>query len=188
MRAEPMHVRVLAGELPSELPAWRGKVNTLPVPGVPADGVEWEIEEGFHVDAFDPSGVGLVIDVPKYTGSRYIAARIANPDASVLCSARVAGFDAYYSLDGVYHEIRRHDDGTRVVLNRLSCFDLPQGVVLRMKTQSGVCYDDGSADLDLTSEDMNEIGDFYYRFFVPPDLTNPCQFLHVIWNGKEIAQ
>ena len=188
MRAGPMLVRVLAGELPSELPAWKGKVNTLPVPGVSADGVEWTIEDGFHVDAFDPSGAGLAIDVPRYSGSRAIAARIANPDASVLCSSRVAGFDVGYTLDGIYHANEILDDGTAVVVNRISGFDLPDGIILRMKTQSGVCYEDGTADLDLSPDDFDETGDLYYRFFVPPGLTNPCQFLHILWNGKEIAQ
>ena len=188
MRAGPMLVRVLAGTLPAELPAWKGKVNTLPIPGVSAEGVEWSIEDGFHVDAFDPSGAGLTIDVPKYSGGRAVAARIANPDASVLCSSRVAGFDVGYTLDGIYHANEILDDGTAVVVNRISGFDLPDGIILRMKTQSGVCYEDGTADLDLSPDDFDETGDLYYRFFVPPGLTNPCQFLHILWNGKEIAQ
>ena len=71
--------------------------------------------------------------------------------------------------------------------NRISAFDLPPSVELRMTGNSGVCYEDGAGKLSLYSHDFDETGDCVYRFLVPTSLKHPCQFIHVFVEGKEIA-
>ena len=190
LRNAPMTVTVIAGTMPDHLPAWKGKISSLVLPELPRDGVSFRVDDDLGFDLSDAAGGGvrLALDCPVYQGARTVAVRIDNPDASVLCSSPVAGFTAYYTLDGVYHAIRRQADGTLVVLNRISGFDIPSDVVLKMRTQSGVCFADGSGELVISASSFNEIGDCYYRFFVPPEVTNPCQFLQAVWNERGIAQ
>ena len=190
LRNAPMTVTAIAGTMPDHLPAWKGKISSLVLPELPRDGVSFRVDDDLGFDVSDAAGGGvrLALDCPVYQGARTVAVRIDNPDASVLCSSPVAGFTAYYTLDGVYHAIRRQADGTLVVLNRISGFDIPSDVVLKMRTQSGVCFADGSGELVISASSFNEIGDCYYRFFVPPEVTNPCQFLQAVWNERGIAQ
>ena len=82
----------------------------------------------------------------------------------------------------------RIDEDTVVVRNRLSVFDLPDGVELRMTGNSGICFEDGSGKLILTSNDFDDAGDCIYHFLVPAGVSNPCQFLQAYFNGKEFAQ
>ena len=186
----PWSVTAIAGTMPDHLPAWKGKISSLVLPELPRDGVSFWVDDDLGFDVSDAAGGGvrLALDCPVYQGARTVAVRIGNPDASVLCSSPVAGFTAYYTLDGVYHAIRRQADGTLVVLNRISGFDIPSDVVLKMRTQSGVCFADGSGELVISASGFNEIGDCYYRFFVPPEVTNPCQFLQSVWKERGIAQ
>ena len=74
-----------------------------------------------------------------------LAAYVGNPDASVLDSVRLSGFGVSYTTDGVYHASEVLPDGTSVVVNRVSAFDLPPGVSFAMRSQSGVCFEDGAA-------------------------------------------
>lgn len=172
------------------MPVWRGKVNTVRFPGMPVsapppvtDGAAWLVsrtEEG--------EGCALVLDVPNDLAAGYLAAYVGNPDASVLDSVRLSGFGVSYTTDGVYHASEVLPDGTIVVVNRVSAFDLPPGVSFAMRSQSGVCFEDGAASLSVDADTFDGIGDFWYRFFVPAGLANPCQFLHAYVDGKEIAQ
>ncbi len=192
LRPMPLVVSVVTGELPSHLPAWKGKVNSLVVPDVPWVDVVFRADREIGIDASDAGqdGVRLTLECPVYRGTRArtIAVFIDNPDASVLCSCPIAGFTAYYTLDGEFYAYRREADGTLVVQNRVSGFDIPPDVTLRMKTQSGVCFADGSGQLFFSAADFDQMGDYYYQFFVPPEVTNPCQFLRATWEGREIAQ
>ena len=192
LRAAPLAVTVVAGMLPSHLPAWKGKVNSLVLPGVQWGDVAFRADREIGIDAADAGeeGVRITLDCPVYRGTRAraVAVLVDNPDASVLCSSPITGFTAYYTLDGVFYAYRREADGTLVVQNRISGFDIPVDIMLRMKTQSGVCFDDGTGLLFLSAADFDAMGDCYYNFFVPPEVTNPCQFLQAIWNGKGIAQ
>jgi hypothetical protein len=72
--------------------------------------------------------------------------------------------------------------------NRLSVFDLPDGVELRMTGNSGICFEDGAGVMSVTNGSADVIGDVVYRFLVPNGVSNPCQFLHAYKNGREFAQ
>ena len=80
------------------------------------------------------------------------------------------------------------EDGTRVVENRLSAFDVPASVSLRMTSSSGICFKDGSGRLNLNADSFGPTGDCIYRFYVPAGVNHPCQFLRAYHDGKEIAQ
>lgn len=126
--------------------------------------------------------------VPAFGHQTSLSCEIENPDASVVASAETLPFSVCYTLDGVYHVSHRLDAGTRVVENRLTAFGLPPGVELRMTGNSGICFEDGSGVLSLDCDDFDETGDCLYRFLVPEGVSNPCQFLHVYFDGKEFAQ
>lgn len=190
-RSRTLAVTVVGGTFGrAVMPVWRGKVNTVRFPGMPVsapppvtDGAAWLVsrtEEG--------GGCALVLDVPGEMAAGCLAAYVENPDASVLDSVRLGGFGVSYTTDGVYHASEVLPDGTSVVVNRVSAFDLPPGVSFSMRSQSGVCFEDGAASLSVDAGAFDGIGDFWYRFFVPAGLANPCQFLHAYVDGKEIAQ
>lgn len=190
-RSRTLAVTVVGGTFGrAVMPVWRGKVNTARFPGMPVsapppvtDGAAWLVsrtEEG--------GGCALVLDVPGEMAAGCLAAYVENPDASVLDSVRLGGFGVSYTTDGVYHASEVLPDGTSVVVNRVSAFDLPPGVSFSMRSQSGVCFEDGAASLSVDAGAFDGIGDFWYRFFVPAGLANPCQFLHAYVDGKEIAQ
>ena len=97
-------------------------------------------------------------------------------------------FSAYYTLDKRYYVTGRMDDGTRIVENRLSAFDVPPSLTLRMTGNSGICFEDGAGSMTLTADSFDEIGDCIYRFLLPAGVDHPCQFLRAYFEGKEIAQ
>ena len=97
-------------------------------------------------------------------------------------------FAPYYALEGRYYVVGRLADGTRIVENRLSAFDVPPSLTLRMTGNSGICFEDGAGSMTVTAERFDEIGDCVYRFLLPDGMTNPCQFLKARHDGKEIAQ
>lgn len=185
-------VTVVGGSFGREdVPAWRGKVNSLAFPSLPPSLSAPAVDGGAFVasrtDAADGGSV-LSLDVPPDAADACMAVFVDNADASVLCSARLAVFDAAYTTDGVYHEAERLDDGTRVVRNRVSAFGLSPDVRFTMKSQSGVCFADGAASISFGAEAFDETRDFWYEFYVPAGLANPCQFLHFLLDGTEVAQ
>ena len=82
----------------------------------------------------------------------------------------------------------RTADGSMVVENRLSAFDVPDSAVLRMTSSSGITFADGSGSLELTKADFDEIGDCSYQFVVPVGVGHPCQFLRLVFDGKVVAR
>lgn len=183
-------VRVVACTLPDSIPLWRGKTSSVAIPG---SGFS-DMYLSFGPDATLASAIiaGSVctvsLAVPAFGHPTSLSCEIENPDASVVASAETLPFSVCYTLDGVYHVSHRLDAGTRVVENRLTAFGLPPGVELRMTGNSGICFEDGSGVLSLDCDDFDETGDCLYRFLVPEGVSNPCQFLHVYFDGKEFAQ
>ena len=183
-------VRVVACALPDSIPLWRGKTSSVAIPG---SGFS-DMYLSFGPDAALASAIfagnvcTVALAVPAFGHPTSLSCEIENPDASVVASAETLPFSVCYTLDGVYHVSHRLDAGTRVVENRLTAFGLPPGVELRMTGNSGICFEDGSGVLSLDCDDFDETGDCLYRFLVPEGVSNPCQFLHVYFDGKEFAQ
>ena len=183
-------VRVVACTLPDSIPLWRGKTSSVAIPGYGFS----DMYLSFGPDAALASAIlagnvcTVSLAVPAFGHPISLSCEIENPDASVVASAETLPFSVCYTLDGVYHVSHRLDAGTRVVENRLTAFGLPPGVELRMTGNSGICFEDGSGVLSLDCDDFDETGDCLYRFLVPEGISNPCQFLHVYFDGKEFAQ
>ena len=183
-------VRVVTCTLPDSIPLWRGKTSSVAIPG---SGFS-DMYLSFGPDAALASAIlagnvcTVSLTVPAFGHPTSLSCEIENPDASVVASAETLPFSVCYTLDGVYHVSHRLDAGTRVVENRLTAFGLPPGVELRMTGNSGICFEDGSGVLSLDCGDFDETGDCLYRFLVPEGVSNPCQFLHVYFDGKEFAQ
>ena len=57
-----------------------------------------------------------------------------------------------------------------------------------LKAVSGISFEDGAAQMTARQSDLDSIGDFIYRFYVPVEVSSPCQFLHAYFEGKEFAQ
>lgn len=123
--------------------------------------------------------------VADWMDSRY---DFTGSERGVAIRSKVSPFWMYYTLEGKYYESQRLEDGTRVVENRLSAFDLPDAVEFRMTSSSGICFENGSGRLTVAPSDFDGYGDFRYRFLVPSGVDHPCQFLHGYFQGKEFAQ
>ena len=183
-------VKVVGCELGDELPAWRGKVNTFRISGSGLGDMEIAADRGGEVvQAEVVDGEFLCsVSVPSYGRPSSLSFEIPNPDASVAGSVAIKPFSAYYTLEKTYYVFKILDDGTRVVENRLTAFDVPSSVLLKMTSASGVCFADGSGSISMTSGSFSGTGDYIYRFYVPEGVEHPCQFLRAYYNGKEIAQ
>lgn len=174
-----------------ELPVWRGKVNSLRVVGLWTTELSPSVDGGADVASvsYDVRGRTAVVsvDVPFAARPRALAFEIPNPDASVAFSAALRPFLACYSVDGRHHAFTVLEDGTRLVENRLTAFDLPDSARLQMKSVSGICFEDGAGTKVFTDSDFDSLGDCRYRFYVPTGVTNPCQFLHAIFENAYFA-
>ena len=183
-------VKVVDCSLSSAIPVWRGKINSISMDGTgfEAMAISWSQDAKLASLSVSETHGTCSLEISSLGNPVAFACEIPNPDASIVSSARLQPFSAYYTLDGVFHISHRIDEDTVVVRNRLSVFDLPDGVELRMTGSSGICFEDGSGKLILTSNDFDDAGDCIYHFLVPAGVSNPCQFLHAYFNGKEFAQ
>ena len=183
-------VTVVSCSLSDDVPVWRGKTNTIRMSGSCFEDMEVSWDPRTTLAATSVSGVNCVcsLAVPLSVRPTAFSCEIQNPDASVVASARLCPFSAFYTLDRVYHVSHRLDSETRVVENRLSAFDLPPTVEFRMTGNSGICFENGAGNLVLHADDFDEVGDCLYRFLIPEQVSNPCQFLHAYFDGKEISQ
>ena len=183
-------VTVVECSLSGEHPAWRGKRNSIRFTGSGLEcmSVSWDgCAELVSASVSGRQCTGS-LSVPQFAHPTAFACEIANPDASVAGSVALKPFWMYYTLEGKYYESQRLEDGTKVVENRLSAFDLPEAVEFRMTSSSGICFENGSGRLTVAPSDFDGYGDFRYRFLVPSGVNHPCQFLHGYFQGKEFAQ
>ena len=183
-------VAVVHCSLEHEHPIWRGRRNSIGFSGNGLDAlsVSWDGNATLASTSISDGQCTCTLSVPQFAHPTAFACEIENQDASVAGSAILKPFWAYYTLEGKYYEYERLRDGTRVVENRLSAFDLPDSVEFRMTSSSGICFEDGSGKLSVTPGDFYECGDFMYRFFVPYGVNHPCQFLHGYFRGREFSQ
>lgn len=183
-------VHVVGLRLPAELPVWRGHVNSFRFPMSEAANVFVAADAGLAVESLQTSNgscvMGLV--VPEHGRPQALAFELANPDASVVDSADLRSFSACYTIEGKYHILGDEEDGTHVVENRLTAFDMPDSAMLRMTSTSGICFEDGAGSLEVHASDFDATGDFVYDFYAPAEVVHFCQFLRVMFDGREIAQ
>ena len=189
-RTNVVAVHVVAVEAAGAMPVWRGKANSVPFASPDAGGLSVAADRGAVVDSVDGSGASRVcgLSVSSLGRPSSLAFEIPNPDASVVKSVVLQPFAAHYTVEGRYYVVATTDDGSRIVENRISAFDLPPTALLRMTSSSGITFADGSGTMELTGSDLDEIGDFTYQFLVPPDVGHPCQFLRLMFDGKAVAR
>jgi len=185
-----VRVMVVGCAFCESVPVWRSKVNTLRLEGTNFSEMAVAWDAGSELLSASVSGGACVcqLSVPAYGHPRAVSFEIPNADASVAGGLALEPFAAYYTLEGRYYVAGQLDDGTRIVENRLSAFDVPQTLTLRMTGNSGICFEDGAGSMTVTTESFNAIGDCVYRFLLPAGVMNPCQFLRAYFEGKEIAQ
>ena len=183
-------VTAVSCDIDAETPAWRGKTSSMPMSGAGFDSMYVSVDQGASLAGVTSSGGNRICSFTVQPCDRptAISVEIDNPDASVVAATRLKPFSAYYTLDGCFYEAARLDGGTREMENRLSVFDLPAGVELRMTGNSGICFEDGAGVMSVTNGSVDVIGDVVYRFLVPNGVSNPCQFLHAYKKGRELAQ
>ena len=189
-RTNAVTVTVVAVEGADNFPVWRGKMNPLSGRGEEFDCLSVSVDGDTAISeiARENDGYNYSEFVPPENRPSCMAFEVANPDASVVGSVGMSPFSAYYTLERAYYVVAQLPDGTRIVENRLSAFDIPPGLSLRMTSSSGVSFADGSARLTIAAEDFDEIGDFSYQFLVPEGVNHPCQFLRLLKNGKVVSQ
>ena len=172
------------------VPVWRGKVNTLRPDGTnfAEMAVSWDTGSKLVSASVSGGSCACQLSVSAYGRPRALSFEIPNADASVAGGMALEPFAAYYTLDKRYYVAGLLDDGTRVVENRLSAFDVPPSLTLRMTGNSGICFEDGAGGMTLTADSFDETGDCIYRFLLPAGVDHPCQFLRAYFDGKEIAQ
>ena len=183
-------VKVVECSVPDDVPVWRGKTNSVELDGNGLTDMSISCDRDSSVAGVmqTAGGLSLSLAVTGFGRPEALAMELPNVDASVVASASLSSFAVHYTLDGVYWVSRRLDSGTVEVENRISAFDLPHSVELRMTGNSGICFEDGAGVMSVRQEDFDEIGDCLYRFLVPDGVSNPCQFLHAYFGGKEFAQ
>ena len=128
------------------------------------------------------------VSVPEGRHPAALSCLIGNPDASVVDSVALKPFSANYTIEGKYYISDVLDDGTQIVENRISAFDVPDSLDLRLSANSGICFEDGAGVLWLNAGSFGPTGDCIYRFYVPEGVTNPCQFLRAYRDGRETAR
>ena len=184
-------IRVIGRQASAGAPVWRGKSNSLRLSGAGAAGVTVCADADAGLSSALTAGGDCIVtlSVGDFARPCSLACEIANDDASVLFSLSLHPFSVHYTLEGRYHAITGLEDGTLVVENRISAFDVPEDVSFTMTSMSGICFEDGSGHIRFTGRDFGATGDFIYRFYVPAGVSNPCQFLHVYdARGREVAQ
>lgn len=189
-RTNAWTVTVVAVESEDGVPVWRGKTNSLFVNGCGFESMSEFVSKGADVasSSIDAQGGTFNVSVPAEGRPSGLAFLTQNPDAAVAGSVSLSPFSAYYTVEGKYYVFASLPDGTRVVENRLTAFDVPAGLELRMTSSSGICFEDGAGSLDVGADDFDEIGDCVYRFYVPSGVNHPCQFLQLRRNGKTVAK
>lgn len=186
-----LKVCVVECPLGGELPVWRGKRNSIRLTGKGLERMTVAWDGGAELVSSAPSGAQCVcsLSVPLFSHPTAFACELPNPDASVAGSAALRPFWIFYTLEGKYYGTERLEDGTRIVGNRISAFDLPESVQFKMTSSSGISFADGSGRLEFSARDFDRTtGDLPYWFFVPEGVNHPCQFLHGYFDGKEFAQ
>lgn len=186
-----LKVCVVECPLGGELPVWRGKRNSIRLTGKGLERMTVAWDGGAELVSLAPSGAQCVcsLSVPLFSHPTAFACELPNPDASVAGSAALRPFWIFYTLEGKYYGTERLEDGTRIVGNRISAFDLPESVQFKMTSSSGISFADGSGRLEFSARDFDRTtGDLPYWFFVPEGVNHPCQFLHGYFDGKEFAQ
>ena len=183
-------VHVVSVEAAGAMPVWRGKVNSLPFSSPDAGLVSVVADRGAEVGsvAGDGQSRSCSLSVDAMWRPSSLAFEIPNRDASVVRAVRLQPFSAHYTVEGRYYVVATTDDGSRVVENRISAFDLPPSAVLRMTSGSGITFPDGSGSHELTGLDFDEIGDLSYHFLIPAGVDHPCQFLRLMFDGKAVAR
>lgn len=182
---------VIGRQASGTAPVWRGKSNSLRLAGAGLPGVAVSADADAGLSSVLTAGTDGVctLAVGDFARPRALSCEIGNEDASVLFSMSLGAFSAHYTLEGRYYAVDALADGTLVVENRVSAFDLPPGVSFAMTSMSGICFEDGSGRMRFTSGDFDETGDFTYRFYVPCGVSNPCQFLYVYdADGRKVSQ
>lgn len=189
-RINAMTVTVVDVESADGVPVWRGKTNSLRIKGNGIGDMSVASDAGSAVASLEHGSGETVCNLAVRAEGRpaSVAFEIPNPDASVAGCVALRPFSAYYTLERKYYVIGRLSDGTRVVENRLSAFDVPPGLRLQMVSGSGICFEDGSGRMAISAADFNEVGDFTYRFHVPKGVNHPCQFLRLMHDGKVVAK
>lgn len=189
-RENAITVTVVDVESVDNFPAWRGKTNSIDVNGYGFGAVSVVPDAGASVAALSVRQGAASVSLAVAADGRpnCVAFEIPNADASVAASVDLCPFSAYYTLERKYYVVGRLLDGTRVVENRLSAFDVPPGLTMRMTSGSGICFEDGAGVMEISAEDFDEIGDFSYLFYVPQGVMHPCQFLRLMVGGKAVAQ
>ena len=189
-RENALAVTVVDVASSDDFPVWRGKTNSIEVRGSGFGAASVVADAGASVAALgvrlDAASVSLAVAADGRPNC--VVFEIPNADASVAGSVGLRPFSAYYTLERKYYVIGRLADGTRVVENRLSAFDVPAGLTMRMTSGSGICFEDGAGFIEISADDFDEIGDFSYLFYVPQGVMHPCQFLRLMVGGKAVAQ
>lgn len=185
-----VRVEVVSARLPDLLPVRKAKVNTLRANCTGVEGMLVAVDQGGMLTTVATNGdeYAFSVSVEAFGRPTCVSLELSNPDASVAGVTELKPFSVHYTLEGVYYEAHRFRDGSVLVENRVSTFDMPACADLRMTSSSGISFVDGSARIDLSSEDFDETGDFIYQFIVPPGVSHPCQFLRLLYDGKVVAQ
>jgi hypothetical protein len=186
-----LKVSVVGASLGGGVSVWMGKNNSIFLPNVPQTNATVIIDSDLCVGSFGTynNGIKGTLFVPVFNGERSLAVVLPNERSSVIDSAPVNGFYAYYTIEGGYHVVETLSDGTRVIENRISTSTIPNDVSLEMSTwMPGICFEGGAPKLVLTKDDFDETGELTYRFYAAPNVTNPCQFLRAIVAKQLVSQ
>ncbi len=184
-----VQITVVNGAFLSAAPAVRlGRTHTVTCPDLPSSGIVIEHDLDTQVANVEPGisgGVRFDLGLADADDRHDLVARLVGSGLGeglskgpILASTRVDGFWIVATVDGVVHLVDILEDGTRVVMNRLTAGYLPPSVTTRLSVfGSGVTFDDGTIIRNITVTDLSELGEYPYLMMLPATTPAPCHLI-----------
>ncbi len=180
-----MQVTVNDGPYPGYRPACMlGSPRTWSCPDLPLENVS------LHTDstvALSGDNQSIKINASKVNKPHCIVARLGE-DGPVLDSARLAPFWIQAAVDGYMWVVERYDDSA-LWENRMITKNVPDDVDIKLQiVTSGVTFDDLTLTRWLTSEDIDDIGEHYFRMIRPNSVGSTCHTIKSYQDGVYLGQ
>ncbi|WP_309400835.1 thrombospondin type 3 repeat-containing protein [Cerasicoccus maritimus] len=117
---------------------------------------------------------------------RVLAARIGE-DGPIAQIVNTDGFWLRENVEGYYAE-EFFEEGVYLATSHLICSPLPDDVTLQIRIfKAGVMFEDGSVELTLSNDDLDEFGRYDLVMFKPTEVSGSvCHHIRVYENGEYI--
>ena len=183
---ESILVTVMAAAFPTSAPAFLlGKKRTWSCPDIPTNAV---LEVDATVDLVHSGGT-IEITMNKVNKRHTILARLSE-DGPILAGSPLNPLWVQAAVDSYMWLIEKYEDGSELWENRMIVKNLPPDVDIKIITiVSGVTFEDQTTVKWLTSEDIDEIGEYIFRMIKPESVTSStCHRILLYQDGVYLGE